>query len=428
MLAIVGLLTILAVLAAILTRRLSAFVALAVIPIVAAILIGQGGQIGSMIMSGFGTVAPTAAMFLFAILFFSIMADAGLFRPVVSGILRYSGENPARIALGTAVLASIVHLDGSGASTFLITIPAMLPIYERVGMDRRVLACITAMAAGVGNMLPWGGPTLRAAASLQVDVVTLFQPVLPIYAVGLVSVFGLSWWLGARQADRLVTGANVAADGGPGYEVRQRLGWRYWFNLATVVGVIAAMLSGLLPPAVAFFIGLAIALVVNTPSFAQQREAFERHAPSAILMVAVLFAAGSFTGILSESGMLEALALATSSALPQGSAAFLPGVVAALGVPLSLVFDPDSFYFGILPVLGQVAESGGVPGVEVARGAILGQMTTGFAISPLTPATFLLIGLARIDLADHQRFTFPFLFAIGLIMTGAGLLFGPLWP
>ena len=424
MLAIAGLLTILAVLAAIITRRMSAFAALAVIPILVALAIGQGNQLGTMIMAGFATVAPTAAMFLFAILFFSVLADAGLFRPVVSGILRFSGENPARIALGTAVLASVVHLDGSGASTFLITIPAMLPIYDRIGMDRRVLACVTAMAAGVGNMLPWGGPTLRAAASLQVDVVTLFQPVIPVYAVGLACVLVLSWWLGARQVGRLVTDAGTTRGNPDDTEHHITIDWRYWTNLVTVIVVIAAMLSGILPPAVAFFIGLAIALLVNVPGFTAQREAFDRHAPSAMLMVAVLFAAGSFTGILRESGMLDALAIAASGTLPQGSAGMLPALVAALGVPLSLVFDPDSFYFGILPVLGHVAEAGGVPGVQVARGAILGQMTTGFAISPLTPATFLLVGLARIELADHQRFTFPFLFAIGLVMTAAGLALG----
>ncbi|WP_299310324.1 citrate:proton symporter [uncultured Croceicoccus sp.] len=431
MLAIGGLLTILLVLAAILSRRMSAFVALSVIPILSALLIGQGGQLGTMIMAGFATVAPTAAMFLFAILFFSIMADAGLFRPVIAGVLRFAGDSPPRIAVGTAVLASIVHLDGSGASTFLITIPAMLPIYDRIGMDRRVLACVTAMAAGVGNMLPWGGPTLRAAASLQVNVVTLFQPVLPIYAVGLFCVLSFSWWLGARQTDHLSADAAMdgsmvfdgAASAGAGPIV---LGWRYWINLATVGAAIGVMLAGLLSPAVAFFVALSVAMIVNTPGLAAQRETFERHAPSAIVMVAVLLAAGCFTGILRESEMLDALAGTAAGALSHEAASALPVLIGALGVPLSLLFDPDSFYFGILPVLGNVAEAGGVPAVTVARGAILGQMTTGFAISPLTPATFLLVGLAKIDFAEHQRFTFPFLLAIGLVMTAAGTVMGVL--
>ena len=71
-----------------------------------------------------------------------------------------------RVVLGSAALAALAHLDGSGASTFLLVIPALLPLYVRLGMDRRVLACVVALAAGVMNMLPWGGPLLRAAASL----------------------------------------------------------------------------------------------------------------------------------------------------------------------------------------------------------------------------------------------------------------------
>ena len=53
------------------------------------------------------------------------------------------------------MLGLLVHLDGSGAVTFLVTIPVMLPLYDRLGMDRRVLACAVSMAAGV-DFLPRG--------------------------------------------------------------------------------------------------------------------------------------------------------------------------------------------------------------------------------------------------------------------------------
>jgi CitMHS family citrate-Mg2+:H+ or citrate-Ca2+:H+ symporter len=421
--ALTGLATILLVLAAILSKRLSPLVALVVIPLAAALLLGEWAAVGGYMADGVTTVAPLAAMFLFAILFFGILSEAGLFAPLVERIVRLTRDHPPYVALGTAVLASAAHLDGSGASTFLIAVPALLPLYDRLGLDRRMLACIVAMAAGVGNMLPWGGPTLRAAAALDMPVMDLFRPVLPVYAVGVVTMLAVSWWLGRRHMAS-VPGKLAAPMPLEQQPDRAPLGWRYWANVLLVVAVIGLMLASLLPPAVAFLMGAVAAMLVNLPDAEVQREAIQRHAPAAVWMIAILFAAGAFTGILRGTGMLEAMAQEGAALLPGGSAQHLPVVVGLASMPLSLLFDPDSFYFGVLPVLGGIAEAGGVPAAEVGRAAILGQMTVGFPVSPLTPATFLLVGLARIDLADHQRFTIPWLFLISVTMTLAAVLFG----
>lgn len=420
MLAAAGLGTILLVLAAILTKRLSPLAAFLVIPVVAALLLGHGATLGKMMLDGMTIVAPMGALFLFAILFFAILADAGLFAPMVRGVVRLTRDHPPFVTVGTAVLATVVQLDGSGAVTFLVVVPALLPVYDRCGIDRRVLACVTAMAAGVGNMLPWGGPTIRAATALNVPVTTLFTPMLPVWGVGMATVLAGAWILGRRR----VAGDALAGVAALASEEALALGWRFWANLAMAGGVLALMLAEIVPPAPAFLIGTALALIVNERTPDRQRAAIERHAPAAITMVAILLAAGSFTGIMKGTGMLAALAQAGAGLLPGGSVQHLPVALAVASMPLSLLFDPDSFYFGILPVLGQIAEQGGVPAVEVGRAAILGQMTTGFPVSPMTPATFLLVGLARLELADHQRFTIPWLMLITLVMTLAALLFG----
>jgi CitMHS family citrate-Mg2+:H+ or citrate-Ca2+:H+ symporter len=389
------------------------------VPLVAALAIGSGKSTATFVVHGIQTVAPVAGMFIFAILYFGIMTDAGMLDPIIDRILRTVGTEPPRIVVGTALLALLVHLDGSGAVTFLITIPVMRPLYDRLGMDRRVLACAASMAAGV-NFLPWTGPMIRASAALHIPVTDIFRPLLAVQAVGIAFVFATAWWLGKRESRRL------GGEKGSEETVQRKLDAAtlalrrprlFWINLALTLCLIAGMIGFRLDPVAAFMAGLVLALWLNYPNLKTQAERIDAHARAALMMAAILFAAGSFTGIMKESGMLDAMTKAAIHVVPPHLAPHLPFVLGILSMPLSLLFDPDSFYFGVLPVLAGVASKFGIPSVRMAQAAVLGQMTTGFPVSPLTPATFLIIGLAGIELRDHQKFSFPFLLAASLLMT-----------
>jgi citrate-Mg2+:H+ or citrate-Ca2+:H+ symporter, CitMHS family len=427
-LAFLGLATVLTLVVLILTRRVSTLVALIVVPIAAALAGGFGLQTGQFILSGIQQIAPVAGMFVFAILYFGIMTDAGLLDPVVSGILRAVGDRPTRIVMGSTLLALLVHLDGSGAVTFLVTVPTMLPLYDRLRMDRRVLACVASMAAGV-NFLPWTGPTLRASAALQIPVTDLFRPLIPVQIVGLIFVFGVAFVLGRREERRLSAGAVGTSAGSvdqPSVRADRetRRPEKFWGNVLLTVILIVTMVSGILDPVVIFMVCTAVALVWNYPKPDAQRERIEAHARPAIMMAGILLAAGAFTGIMKNSGMLSAMAAAAVHAVPAAMAPHIPVALGLVSMPLSLLFDPDSFYLGVLPVVAEVGKTMGVPPLHVGQAALLGQMTTGFPVSPLTPATFLVIGLAGLDLGDHQRFTAPFLFAASVIMTIACVVLG----
>jgi CitMHS family citrate-Mg2+:H+ or citrate-Ca2+:H+ symporter len=189
----------------IMTKRLPALVALIVVPIAFALIGGFGAELGPMMLTGIKNLAPTGVMLMFAILYFGVMIDAGLFDPVIRRILALVKGDPMKIVVGTAALAMFVSLDGDGATTYMITVSAMLPLYKRLGMSRLVLACVIMLAGGVFNILPWGGPTARAASALGVDVSEIFVPMILPMIVTIGWVLFVAYVLGKRERKRLGT-------------------------------------------------------------------------------------------------------------------------------------------------------------------------------------------------------------------------------
>lgn len=428
MLVILGVLTITALLAAILLNRMSPIAALILMPVAAALIGGFGAATASFMLRGIADIAPVAGMFVFAILFFGVMTDAGLLEPLLRGVVRLAGSRPSLIVPASALLALLVHLDGSGAVCFLVVIPAMLPVYDRLGMDRRILACATSLAAGV-NVLPWTGPTLRASAALKIPVMDIFRPMIGVQVAGLVFVFAACFWLGRREERRLeVTGSTgvsgLTADDRNDSALALQRPKLFWLNLLLTFAVLGSMVFTSIPPVALFMVGTALALVMNYPNAADQRARVDAHARAALLMAGVLLAAGVFTGIMTGTGMLKAMASAAVGVVPPAAGRHIPFGLSLVAMPLSLVFDPDSFYFGVLPILAHAVQSLGGTAVQTAQAALVGQMTAGFPVSPLTPATFLVAGLCRLELGAHQRFTFPFLYAASLVMALAAVLLG----
>lgn len=428
MLAAAGFLTLVVFIVLLFTKKASIYTTLVILPIIAALVCGFSVKdIGGFIGKGLTSIAGTGIMLMFAVLFFGMMFEAGMFSPIINGVLKIGGADPVKICVGTAILGMLTHLDGSAASTYLVTVSAMLPIYRKLNMRITTLAAIVGIAAGTMNIVPWGGPTLRASVTLGMDVMELYGPMIPVQAVGLAVVLAISVFLGFREKKRLLTlkaaeGEGVAESDyvipSPKNTPLLLVNW-----LLTILAILCLVLQWL-PTSAAFVVFFPIALIVNFPSPKLQLDQIVNQAKTAIPTIAVIFCAGVFSGVLKEAGMLEAMSVAAANMFPASASGVLAPVVALLSVPMSFFLDPDSMYYGVLPVLNGMAEAFGISAVAVSRAMLLGSWTVSTSIGPLTGATWVLLGLTGIDLAEHQKKTFPWVMAVVLSMTVASIIIG----
>ncbi|MFD6936424.1 CitMHS family transporter [Streptomyces goshikiensis] len=459
----------------IMLKKMSPIAALVLIPALFCVFAGKGAHLGDYVIDGVGKLAPTAAMLMFAIVYFGVMIDVGLFDPIVKGILRFCKADPMRVVVGTAVLAAIVSLDGDGSTTFMITVSAMYPLYKRLGLSLVVMTGVAATANGVMNTLPWGGPTARAATALKLDAADIFVPMIPALAVGLLSVFVLAYVLGLRERRRVGTlvlpsgadeepelvtvgtgagaaagdgtavataagagtagpaaGSGAPASGGDAVEeegfqgldpqratLRPRL---YWFNAGLTVALLTAMIMELLPIPVLFLLGAALALTVNFPHMPDQKARIAAHADNVLNVAGMVFAAAVFTGVLSGTGMVKHMADWLVGAIPEGMGPHMALVTGLLSLPLTYFMSNDGFYFGVLPVLAEAGAAHGVSPLEIARASLVGQAL--HMSSPLVPAVYVLVGMAKVEFGDHTRFTVKWAALTCLVVLAAGMVFG----
>ena len=470
----------------IMTKKLTPVLALIIVPTVFGLFAGAGLGIGPMVMDSMKSMTSTAALLMFAIIYFGLMIDVGLFDPLVRFILRKLGNDPAKVVLGTAVLAAAVSLDGDGSTTFILTTAAMLPVYLRLKMSPVVLTCVAGLANGTMNILPWGGPTARAASALNLSVSDVFVPMIPSLIAGLVVVFVFAWLLGLQERNRLratapeiwdsadtfdggtspagsgtgrfgsgrtgsgpaggAAAAGSPSAGGSSVAVLERPEGLVdehdsamadtaldpnratlrpklqWFNLGLTVAIMALLVADLVPLPFVFMVGSAIALLVNFPKVKDQGAQLVAHAPSIVAVVSMVMAAAVLTGVLNGTGMVKAMSEWLVAIIPADMGPFMAVITGVLSIPMTFFMSNDAFYFGVLPVLSETAAHYGVSAADMARASITGQP---FHLqSPLVPAILLLVSLAKVDLGDHHKKVLWRTAVVSLVMLAVGVLTG----
>ncbi|MED1122074.1 citrate transporter CitH [Bacillus atrophaeus] len=424
MLAMLGFLMIFVFMYLIMSNRVSALIALITVPIVFALIGGFAKDLGDMMLDGVTSIAPTGIMLLFAILYFGIMIDSGLFDPLITKILTVVKGDPLKIVVGTAVLTMAISLDGDGTTTYMITIAAMLPLYKRLGMNRLILAGVAMLGSGVMNIIPWGGPTARVLTSLKLETSEVFTPLIPAMIAGLIWVLAVAYYLGKKERNRLgIIELDHQPDAAAGIELSpfKRPGL-LWFNLLLTIGLMVALLTNLLPLPILFMTAFAVALMINYPNLKLQQERIAAHAGNVLAVVSMVFAAGIFTGILSGTEMVDAMAHSLVSLIPESMGPHLPLITAITSMPFTFFMSNDAYYFGVLPIIAEAASAYGIDAAEIGRASLLGQPV--HLLSPLVPSTYLLVGMAGVSFGDHQKFTLKWAIGTTVVMTIAALVIG----
>ena len=456
---ILGLLCIVAIVVTLFQSRTLPSIAFIVFPFILAMVLVLGGYIPldgveAMIKTGFSSTAPTAALFVFSVLYFGIMTDAGMFDVIIGRLMKLVGNSVIGVTVMTTVIALIGHLDGGGASTFCIVVPSMLPVYKKMHMRPTTLLRVSVLAMGVLNLMPWSGPTARAATVLGIEASDLWSTLLPIQAFGIVLCLahavlagvqeqrrgaGLNGRLAQLEGDVVLDQASQEAQNDL---ARPKL---FLFNIFLTLAVIALLVWDKFPSYMPFMLGVAAALLVNYGLSAKlHKQLINLHAGPALMMCSTLMGAAVLMGVLTTSfdpsgavisaktmeipadatlSVVRCLANIIRDILPSALGQQLPLVIGFLSVPLALAFDTDSYFYGMLPVMIAIGQGFGVEALPIAVAMVVCRNCATF-ISPMVPATLLGTGLADVDIKDHIKHSFLYVWGFSILCMIFAVLLG----
>ncbi|AZA52159.1 MULTISPECIES: CitMHS family transporter [Chryseobacterium] len=426
MLTFLGFLMIIIFMVLIMNKKMTPLTALVIVPVVIALFAGFGPELGDMMKNGVKEIALTGVMLIFAILYFSLMIDTGLFEPLVNIILKTVGDNPIKTTIGTAVLTALVSLDGDGSSTYLIVVAAMLPLYKKQGMNPLVLTCIIMLAGQIMNILPWGGPTARVMSSLKLGHTEIFVPMIPIMAIGIAWVIFVAYILGRREKIRIAkhgkyTNYNTNDIIGE-VDLKLRRPKLILINLALTITLLVVMILDLVPLGIAFMIAFCIASIINYPKLKDQQKIISKHAGNALSVAGMIFGAGIFTGILNGSGIMQAMGNSMIEIVPKSWGGYMNIVTAVFSIPFTFFLSNDAYYFGILPIIVATGHQLGISPEILGRASLIGQGS--HLLSPLVPSTYLLVSLAGVEFSDHLKYTLKWALGSSVVMLLAALILG----
>lgn len=422
-------------LAVVMTKKMQPFTALLLVPLVFTLIGAFLGQytelvaaanevdtasvtlwdqikiIGDWTVDGVNQTAKTGIMLLFAILYFAIMLNVGLFDPVTRAMIKFAKGDPVKVLVATAIVAACVSLNGDGTTTTLICCTAFIPLYKKLNLKMMNLGVLLILMNTIMNLLPWGGPTARVISVLQgqpgVDEQTILRALLPGMAVSVIYMLGVAFYLGLKERKRVgiqnLSNADLAALTAPENEEEAALKRpkNIWINAIMTIAIVVMLVLGTFPSMFLFLVGTGLALIINYKTIKEQRARISDNAGDALQVVILVFAAGIFMGLFTNSGMSDALANSLIKLIPAQLGRFWGLITAIVSAPGTFLLSNDAFYYGVLPVFAEAGYTYGFTALELGTASLLGQAY--HLLSPLVAFIYLLLNLTELDMGEWQR-------------------------
>ncbi|MGG4484180.1 SLC13 family permease [Paenibacillus illinoisensis] len=431
LLAISGFIMMIVLVFVLLRNLLTPNVVFVVLPTIAAIVCGYSlKEIGGFVGDGLVSVLNTATLLAFAIIFFTIMKEVGVFNVIVKFIMRFLNNSVFSVLVVSLIIAAICSLDGNAYATLLVTVPALMPIYDQMKISRKSLFLCVVIGVGATGVTPWGGSLLRAVAVTHVDPIALYYSLLPIQ--GVILVLGIICLYFVSKIETR-NGAGISDADFKTFKtthIEQNLSLKQEnakkmlpFNFILLIAVLTILILNIIPSYYLFMLAVAVAIPLNYPKTSDAQKKIKDYGATVVPVMITFLSIGAFLGIMEGTGIFKDMVSSIVSMFPSSFGPYIYIVVAAFSVPIVIALGSDAFYFALLPLVAGVASQFQVSAESVTHALLITEQI-GLLLSPAIPATYLGLSLLGLNIGEHVKYSFKWAWGISIGALIMAFVFG----
>lgn len=427
---LVGFLMLAVIVVLLLTNKTSIIPVFGIIPIIAALILGYGlKDIQGFMNEGFKSVLNTIILFSFAVMFFSLLSDVGMFDVIVNRVMKYLGNNVLAVLYVACFVTMISHLDGSGATTALVTIPTMLPIFKKMKIRPACIVFVMSIMSGAMNITPWCASMLRITSVTGLDAQVLWRYLAPVQAFAIVCglllmipIAAIEKKNGAGMTDVEFAALKASLNQPAKVSVSKPV---LVFDLALTAVMVVGLLLGWFGTAIGFIVAFGLALVVNFKTTKEQGGKIKQYGGPAINMVMTIIAIGVLVGVMNGTGMIEGMTNAILAVLPESLGKHLCFVVSLFVVPINTIIGSDNVYFALTPIMQSLVSTYGVTDLALATSIVV-PCALAANVTLIGASPYLALGLADVTMGEHLKYSFKWIWILAAACTVFAMVIGKL--